>query len=157
VEPPVLQSGASKGIIHFRHPDYVARDIDDVYALAPKERGTLRIVLGAGYKVAGTVLDAAGKPVPNAMIKVARKDGTHRKATLTDANGKFALRGLSEGLNLLSARATELRQKLQLPMTLNADKTDLELRLRPIILPVGLQRYDVLGMQLTDLTPELIS
>ena len=37
------------------------------------------------------------------MIKVIRKDGTHRKATSTDANGKFALRGLSDGLTLFSA------------------------------------------------------
>jgi len=157
VKPLVFQGGVSKGIVHFLHPDYVARDIDDVYALAPEEREALRIVLGTGYKVAGTVLDAAGNPVPKAMIKVARKDGTHRKATLSDVNGEFALRGLSGGLTMLSARATVLRQRLQMPMALHADRTDLELRLKPILLPDGLQRYDVLGMQLTDVTPELKS
>jgi Carboxypeptidase regulatory-like domain len=152
VQPPVFQSGAGKGVVHFFHPDYIARDI---YALAPREREALRIVLGTGYRVTGTVLDAAGKPVSNAMIKAIRKDGTHRKATLSDANGNFALRGLSGGLTLLSARAMQIRQNLQLPMALNGDKTDLELRLKPIPLPAGLQGHDVLGMRLTDVTPEL--
>ena len=91
----------SKGFVFFFHPDYIDRRIEDVYALAPKEREALRIVLETGHKVTGTVFDVAGKPVPNAMIKAIRKDGTHRKATMTDANGKFALRGLSEGLTML--------------------------------------------------------
>jgi protocatechuate 3,4-dioxygenase beta subunit len=155
VKPLVFQSGAGKGVVHFFHPDYIARDIDDVYALAPRERETLRIVLGTGYKATGTVLDAAGKPVPNAMIKAIRKDGTHRKATLSDANGQFALRGLSGGLTLLSARALKIRQNLQLPMALNGDKIDLELRVKPIRLPAGLEGHDVLGMRLTDVTPDL--
>ena len=157
VQPLVFQSGASKGVVHFFHADYIGRDIDDVYALAPREREALRIVLGTGYRVTGTVLDAAGKPVPRAMIKAIRKDGTHRKATLSDTNGNFALRGLSGGLTLLSARAMQIRQNLQLPMALNDDKTDLELRLKPIPLPAGVQGHDVLGMRLTDVTPELKS
>ncbi len=105
----------------------------------------------------GTVLDAAGKPAPGAMVKAIRKDGTHRKATLSDANGQFALRGLSGGLTLLSARAIDIRQNLQLPMALNGDKVDLELRLKPIRLPAGLPGYEMLGMRLTDVTPELKS
>ncbi len=80
----------------------------------------------------GTVLDVAGKPVPNAMIKAIRKDESHRKATMTDANGKFALRGLSEGLTMLTARALDIKQKTYLPMAVKSDKNDLEVRLRPI-------------------------
>jgi protocatechuate 3,4-dioxygenase beta subunit len=155
VQRPGFQSGAGKGVVHFSHPDYIARDIDDVYALTPRERETLRIALETGYKVTGTVRDAAGKPVPKAMIKVIRKDGTHRKATLSDANGQFVLRGVSGGLTLLTARAVEIRQNLQLPMALNGDKSDLELRLKPIRWPAGLEGHEVLGMRLTDVTPEL--
>ena len=91
------------------------------------------------------------------MVEAVRKEGSHRKATMTDANGKFALRGLSEGLTMLTARALDIKQKLDLPMALNTDKLDLELRLRPIPLPAGLKATEVLGMQLTDVTPELKS
>lgn len=157
VRPPVLQGETRKGAIHFFHPDYLAHDIEDVYALVAGEREMMRIVLGTGYKVTGTVLDAAGKPARNAMIKAIRKDGTHRKATRSDANGRFTLRGLTGGLTLLSARAMEIRQSLQLPMALKGDRSDLELRLTPIPSPAALPGHDVLGMRLTDVTAELKS
>jgi protocatechuate 3,4-dioxygenase beta subunit len=154
---PARRNPTSKGTVSFFHPDYVETKIEDVYAMAPEGRTGLRIVLPTGYKLAGTVLDAAGKPVPKAMVKAVLKDGTHRKATTTGERGRFALRGLSPGLTLFSARAMEIRQKLNLPMAVNADRTDLEVRLKPIPLPADLPRYDVLGMQLADVTPELIS
>jgi hypothetical protein len=154
---PAGQVATGKGTVSFFRPDYVDAAIEDVYAGPPEGRTSLRVVLPTGYKLAGTILDAAGKPVPKAMVKVIRKDGTHRKATATDEAGKFALSGLSLGLTQFSARAVEIRQKLNQPMAVNADRTDLEIRLKPIPLPADLPRYDVLGMQLTDVTPELKS
>ncbi len=123
----------------------------------PNSANRLRIVIETGYKMTGTVLDVAGKPVPNATIRAVRKDGTHRKATMTDANGKFALRGLSKGRRSLRARALNIKQKVLLPMALNSDKIDLEVRLKMISLPTDLKQYSVLGMLLTDVTPELKS
>ena len=118
------------GFVIFSHPDYIDIGSKMFTRLPGESRESLRIVLGTGHKVTGTVFDVAGKPVPNAMIKAIRKDGRHRKATMTDANGKFALRGLSEGLTMLSARALEIKQKIDLPMALNGDKIDLEVRLQ---------------------------
>jgi beta-lactamase regulating signal transducer with metallopeptidase domain len=146
-----------KGHVFFNHPDYIDSKIEDIYALAPEKREALRIVLGTGRKVTGTVVGVDGKPVPDAMVEATRKDGGYRKATMTDARGKFALRGLTEGLTMLTAHALDIRQKLNLPMALSSDKLDLELRLRPIALPAGLKAHEVLGMQLTDVTPELKS
>jgi beta-lactamase regulating signal transducer with metallopeptidase domain len=146
-----------KGYVCFSHPDYIDRRIDDIYALASNQRESLRIVLGTGHKVTGTVFDVAGKPVPNAMIKAFLKDGSHRKATMSDANGKFALRGLSDGLTKFSARALAIKQKIDLPMAINGDKIDLEVRLKTISLPADLKKIAVLGMQLADVTPELKS
>jgi beta-lactamase regulating signal transducer with metallopeptidase domain len=146
-----------KGRVYFFHPDYIDRNIEDIYALAPKEREAMRIVLETGYKITGTVFDVAGKPVPNAMIRATRKDGSHLKGTMTDANGKFALRGLSKGLTSLSARALDIKQKTLVPMALNSDKNDLEVRLRTIPFPTDVRKYAVLGMQLADVTPELKS
>jgi len=157
VMPLALQNQLRKGVVSFFHPDYIDHKIEDVYVLAPEQREALRIVLETGHKVTGTVFDVAGKPVPNAMIKAIRKDGTHRKATMTDANGKFALRGLSKGLTLFSAHALDIKQKIHLPMAVNGDQNDIEVRLRTISLPTDLKKHAVLGMQLADVTPELKS
>jgi Carboxypeptidase regulatory-like domain len=157
VNPPTRQNEVSKGEVHFVHPDYIDREIEDVYALAPKERDSLRIILAAGYKVTGRVVDDAGKPVANAMIRAIRKDKTHRKGTTTDASGSFALRGVSGGLIMVTARALDIRQQAYVPIALKSDKLDLEIRLKPIELPADLKTYPVLGMQLADVTPELRS
>jgi hypothetical protein len=152
-QPIVFPKGVTRGAVLFEHPDYIDRELEDVYALPPDRRGTVRVVLETGYQIAGRVFDAAGKPVRGVMVKVVRKDGSHRKATATDANGKFALRGLSEGLTLLSARALDIRQTFYLPMALKSDQIDLEVRLKPISWPAGLKTYTVLGMTLADVTP----
>ena len=47
------------------------------------------------------------------MVKVARKMGPLRNVTMTDANGKFALRGLTKGLTMLYARALDIKQTAQ--------------------------------------------
>jgi S1-C subfamily serine protease len=139
------------------HTDYVEGNIEDVYALTQKERTALRIVLGTGYKLTGTVLDVAGKPVTNALVKVIRNDGSHRKAAITGADGKFSLRGLSKGLTKFSARALDAGQKIDLPMAVNSDKIGLEIRLRAMPLPPDLRKRTVLGVELANVTPELQS
>ena len=143
------------GSVWFSHPDHIDYRLKDVYALAENQRETLRVVLDSGRKVTGTVFDSTGKPVPHAMVEAIRKDLSHRKATLTDANGKFALRGLSGGLTTVTARALDIKERRQLLMALNSDKLDLEVRLRSMELPADLKTYSVLGMQLADATPEL--
>ncbi len=157
VEPRTIQGEVSKGGVFFFHPGYIDRRIEDVYQLARDQRGTMRIVLETGHRVTGTVLDVAGKPVPDVMIKAIHDKGYHRKATMTDANGKFTLRGLSDGSTTFSARALDIKQKIHLTMAVNADKDDLEVRLRPMSLLADLKKYAVLGMQLADVTPELKS
>jgi hypothetical protein len=155
-EPVVFNDGLrTKGAVSFFHEDYLDHQIADVYALEPRKRETLRIVLMTGYTIAGTVIDANGKPVPKAMVKAIRTAGTHRKATVTDENGKFALRGLDKGLTKLSVRALAIRQKALVPLALKGDKQDLEIQLRDIELPRDLRTYEVLGMQLADLTPDV--
>jgi hypothetical protein len=154
--PVVFQDGATtKGAVYLFHQDYVDHKIADVYALEPQKREGLRIVLMTGLTVAGTVIDVDGKPVPKATVKAIRKDGTHRKATVTDENGRFALRGLDKGLTKLSVRALAIKQKAFVPIAAKKDKEDLEIRLRAIELPADLKTYAVLGMQLADVTPEI--
>jgi hypothetical protein len=156
-KPVEIRNQATKGVVHFFHPDYVDRTIDDVYALSPHGRTNLRVVLPTGHKLAGTVLDTAGNPVPQAMVKAIRDHQGHRKATTTDAQGRFVLRGLADGPTTLSVRALAIKQKAQLPIVMESDKTGLEVRLHAIALPAKLKTYTVLGMQLADVTPELKS
>ena len=145
------------GFVFFSHPDYIDYRLKDVYALAENQRESLRVVLDAGRKVTGTVFDVAGKPVPHAMVEVLRQDWSHRKATLTDVNGKFALLGLSGGQTMVTVYALNIKQKAQLAVALNSDKLDLDVRLKSMALPADLKTYTVLGMQFADVTPELKS
>src|SRR5262245_44163723 len=59
------------------------------------------------------------------------------------------------GQTVLTVRALDLKQKIHLPITLNRDTNDLDVRLQEISLPPNLKSITVLGMKLTDLTPEL--
>jgi beta-lactamase regulating signal transducer with metallopeptidase domain len=154
---PFASDGVSKGVVLFFHPDYINTNTGDVYALAPKEREALRIVLHRGHAVTGTVIDVNGRPVPNAMVKAVGEGWTYRKATLTDANGKFALRCLGEGLATLSARALDLTQKVSIPVAVNGDQNELQVGLKPIPMPADLKKHAVLGMQLADVSPQLKS
>lgn len=156
-DPGGFKGRPGKGVVSFSHPDYIAARIEDIDAIEPGRPGGLRIVLPTGRKVAGTVLDGDGKPVPGAMVDAVLDAGSDRKATLTDADGTFALRGLKAGPTTLTARALEVKQKARLPMALDGDKVGLEVQLRAMALPADLKKHDVLGMQLADLTPELKS
>jgi len=155
--PEVFGKEVERGVVTFFHPDYISHHIEDVYALAPEEGKYLHIVLSTGYRISGILLDVAGKPVPHAMIKVTRGDESHRKATLSDADGKFVLRGLSPGQTTLIAHAYPIKQKIQLRMDLEGDRDGLKVRLQAMPLPANLKKYSVLGMQLTDVTPDLRS
>ena len=152
-----IAGGGGRGSVGFTHPDYISNGLDDIYTLAPADRKSVKVVLRSGYKVTGTVIGRTGKPVPRARVSVGAKIRGPGKATLTDANGKFALRGLREDIIWLRARSLEIKQKAEVPLALSGDKIDLEVRLKPIVVPGGVKSYSVLGMQLADVTPELKS
>jgi protocatechuate 3,4-dioxygenase beta subunit len=152
---PAATNGKSPVFLHAEN--YIDLRIDDLRALPENQRETMRIVLEKGLTVSGTVLDSAGKPVPDALIRVTRKDGTHRKATMSNSLGKFTLQGLSKGLSSLKARNFTIKQKTIKLLALKSDQPDLEVQLQPMALPSNLQTYRVLGMTLADVTPEIQS
>jgi protocatechuate 3,4-dioxygenase beta subunit len=153
--PPILGNEGTRGTVYFFHPDYIERRTDNIYAITPEQRESLRIVLTTGHKLSGTVLDDAGRPVPSAIVKVTGATG--RKASLTDAGGKFTLRGLSAGPTRLSARALAIKQKTNVTLAVDSDKNDFEVRLQSMSLPAEVKKYTVFGMQLADVTPALQS
>ncbi|WP_029246744.1 carboxypeptidase-like regulatory domain-containing protein [Schlesneria paludicola] len=144
--------GETKGRIFIEHPDYLSHTIDDVYNIPENERRRIQVVLRAGTRAAGQVVDAAGIPVENAMVKI---EGGERKACLTDATGRFDLKGLADDQQLtISVLAKEIDQKTSMKANLNQDLSNLKLQLEPIELPKTPKIYTVLGMQLTDLSPD---
>ncbi len=110
----------------------------------------------SGHKIAGQVLNADGEPVPDVMVE-ATNDATDdfRKAVLSDAEGRFVLRGLVAGATTVRAHAIPLQQKIKAPIMLDHDEDHLELRLEPISLTTQPRTVEVLGMKLADVTPEL--
>jgi hypothetical protein len=154
-KPFRFDNEVAKGGVTFFHPDFLSRTIDDVYSLAENERSAMRVELLMGRKIFGTVRDVAGDPVPHVMVKASRAMGSRLKATMTDSNGRFALKGIAEGPTVLSVRALDLNQKIQMPIAVDSDINDLDVRLQEIPLPPNLKSVAVLGMKLTDLTPEL--
>jgi hypothetical protein len=155
MNPTAFGGQDTKGIIAFTHPNYSEFVVKDVEAIESDRQRELWIVLPTGFKLTGTVVDADGKPVPKAMIEATLISGTRRKATVTDANGKFSLSGLTGGSSTINAGALPIKQRARISLVLEGDKEGLEVRLQPMVLPADLKRYNLLGMQLADVTPEL--
>ena len=57
----------------------------------------VRLVLAKGLTSSGRLVDAAGRPMPNARLSFASIDGENEQTAQTDADGKFAVGGLSAG------------------------------------------------------------
>ena len=155
VELPRFAGVVGQGLLFFTHPDHVALRVEGIDDLAPDRRRGMAIVMKTGRKVTGTVLDAAGRPVVGTMVEILLEGIVGRKATVTDAAGRFTLRGLEDSAATLAVLALPIKQKARLPLTLDANRIDFDVRLRPIVLPPDTKRYSVLGMQLADVTPEL--
>ncbi len=147
----------SRGRIFFSHPAHISAQIEDVDAIEAGQLASLRVVMPTGVKLTGTLLDASGKPAPGAMVEASLTDRSDRKATVTDADGGFALLGLKKGPTLVVASALTIKQKASLSIGLDADRVGLEVRLQVLDLPADLKKHEVLGMQLADLTPGLKS
>lgn len=154
-KPFSLDNEVTKGGIEFLHSDFVSRRIDDVYSLAENERSAMEVELPTGHKIFGTVRDVIGDPVPHVMIKATRAIGSFLKASKTDSYGRFALKGVAAGPTVLSVRAPGFKQKIPMPIAVERDINDVDVRLQKIPLPPNLKSFAVLGMTLTDLTPEL--
>lgn len=137
-----------RGEIEFIHPHFVRRAIADVYALPKEERADLQIVLSRGHRIEGVVVDVAGEPVDSLMVEAIYKDKFNRKAALTDAQGRFALKGLPSGDMVVRAHALECHQKSSICLKLVSDLDDFELHLQPAPLPADLNTVSVFGMKL---------
>lgn len=155
LKPDGFSVGTVEGRIFFQHPDHINARIDDLYEIEPEGRRKIRVVLAIGSRLSGTVVDADGKPVAGAMVRVSLKNRTHAKTVLTDAEGRFTARGLSPGLTHLWSRSMAIHQRGELPIAVKGDREGLQLRLKPMGVPADPGAVEVLGLKLADVTPAL--
>ncbi len=78
--------------------------------------------LEAGGRIAGTVTDPAGNPVPGARVKILDAAGNEIAATDTAADGTYALRGLRAGTYRVRFEAAGFTA-VEVPVTVVAGET----------------------------------
>lgn len=117
--------------VSFNHPDYQAlrRPLKrERFELKPGDSPTTKIELPVGLMIAGTVTDAAGKPVEGALVKT-KFVNEIRKQT-TDKKGKYQITGCEERnvRIVVSAKgyATDMLQQ-----QVAADMTPVDFHLKP--------------------------
>jgi len=89
---------------------------------------TLALAAAANDRVpvgtlAGTVLDAAGKPVADASVTIQTSDGLHPHATHTDASGHFEFARWATGQYDLRAYANGVFSEWQKRIVIRSKKT----------------------------------
>jgi len=91
--------------------DYQATLFSETYPLAPGEDRKVALDLARGAGIAGTVVDAEGRPLSGVSVvaRSAAESGPERGA-VTDASGRYAIRGLEEGACVCEAARWILRE-----------------------------------------------
>ncbi len=172
--PMKIDGEVTVGKVDLFHPDYVADSFGDLYKLGPDQRATLRVALRTGHSVSGTIY-SAGKPAPHVSVRAERtadltdapikpsKDAVDKimnhvrysKGVESDAQGRFTLRGLVAGETAFTFLDLVHEQKARYDIQIDQDLRGLTMSLHSMDLPANIKTYDVLGMRLADMTPEI--
>lgn len=151
LEPPE----GDQGRLRLLHPDHPRLLVADLYELPPGELARLRLSFARGLRLTGRVVSAAAEPRAGVMVEALFDDDDQRKATLTDGDGRFDLRGLPAARCRLRAHDLPHREKVVRELLLDRDQEDLELPTEPLPPAEHPHRAMVLGMMVCDLTPAL--
>jgi len=141
--------------IYFRQDGYATLRLDP-WSVDPTERDRLTVCMTRGHALAGVLVDDAGRPLGDAVVAAEYGDVYQlRRATRTDANGRWRLDALTPGPMTLLARAFADDAKARREMTLAADDLDVRLVAETIRLSRPPVTYPVLGLQLVDVDDEI--
>jgi thiol-disulfide isomerase/thioredoxin len=128
-------------IFRVLEPDYVtatfafqgARTDDTSVTLLPRAdflAGTAAMTLGHGIELAGRVVDAAGKPVADAVLTRNREWRNQAASLTSDTNGQFKILNLKPGEMYLTVQARGLAGQTLL-LTLSNSMPELKIELAP--------------------------
>jgi hypothetical protein len=123
--------------------------------LAPEQRDRVVVKLTSGTTLAGTLVDAGGRPLAGATVAVESRRARDRRGTRTDAFGRWRLEGLSTGPATLIARAFHQDAKVSRPILVGDDDVDVWLVAEEIRLSRPPRTVRVLGMGLCDVDDEI--
>ncbi len=143
------------GSVYVQHPGFLLHRLSPVHGIDAADRDQIRIVLDSGQSISGTVVDAAGHPASACMVKAVGAGGRGRKAVLTDDLGRFALKGLPRGKLTLKSRDLANNEKAVQVLEGESAHENIQLKMKKMDLPAAIPLHKVLGMSLTDMTPEL--
>jgi hypothetical protein len=140
--------------IEVTHNDFLRGVLSDLGQMTDEGRANLTIKLDEGKMVAGMLVDPAGKPVEGVLVQAKfAQDYRFRKAVLTDAQGRFALKGLPDIHASVSAVVTDTSAPL-LSAGVTLEPTEfanpLTLKLQEIKLPQDKLVHELFGMKLVD-------
>lgn len=124
--------GVSPGELRIlaRHPDYV-ESVSDPVRLGPGGEAEVEVVLRAGRRIEGRLLDAEGFPVAQARVRLQASKGAFDRTLLTRTDGTFAVAAAPKELVVSVFDIDDpLRVVLRRPVVLTDDLTErLELEL----------------------------
>jgi len=157
LQPPEDSSGGlAQGQLTFEHPAVLKTTIANIYPLRQKQLSKLRINLRRGHDLKGIVLCANGQPAVATMVEAIPADGTAaRKSDLTDAEGKFLIRGLPQGQITVTAHHLALKQKARRAVQVADADVVVDLRLEPVVYKNPPKPFSLFGMKLADVSPEV--
>jgi Carboxypeptidase regulatory-like domain len=115
--------------IAFTHPDYISTWIDDISQTPLAEREQMRIVLKAGTKIEGVLLDPLGKPMPSTLVRIKTLDSKSPpyKGAMTDDSGRFSIKGIVPQAYRLYATTPTAFGAVVVDITKNNDNVALRL------------------------------
>jgi serine/threonine protein kinase/5-hydroxyisourate hydrolase-like protein (transthyretin family) len=146
----------AKGQLTFEDSAMLRSTFEDVYKLNEMERKTIRITMRRGHNLRGIVTSAAGKPVAKTLVEALPSDRSAQyKQQMTDAEGRFVIRGLPDGEITVRSHSLIMEQKARATVNIAGTGTEANLRLEPVVLKNPPQRVTLFGMKLTDLSAEL--
>jgi protocatechuate 3,4-dioxygenase beta subunit len=111
---------ADRVVVRARLPGYQSVEVEHTAGPAHPH---VEVVLGRGGRCEGRVVDEAAKPVAGASVRIGEPNPWFWAETVTDADGRFMLRGIAEGKEHRAlAHAADHRSGASEPFTCDADQ-----------------------------------